>query len=740
MSNHKTHPESSNLSASQGSNSQPIFASDPPEKNTSQESKELNYPNQPTNVTFSEDTSSHRLEKSVPVITKTFHPSSFTENIIPSSTIKNRFDNSYSSIPGKYTKRNDSLKDSDMFSQTKDNDFKISNSKSESTESPHLENTYTISNDSPENYSLHKNDSNRYLSLDSIHSDKWAHLDVLDLYVNKNEYAESEVDYVTDSNFDYDEFLLLERELGNDRDSTYEEEYFDQNQPKGSIVQSYSYKMPSYDYNETKKKYNQELISQPEITPLNKKLNNIQDTSQNSTLTRNQRIDLLLNAENRPLLGKNRMSTSSGMSRQFNNYNSAENMNFQSKNDDFVVNLNPRNNASQFKPKKMLFYSPVCGTSRAHTLDQISSKFGGLTQTLKEIELRGSCFWLDILAPTETEIKVLTKTFKIHPLTCEDIIENEENIRAKCEIYTGYYFVVLDLIDFSQENQSYLIPNVTYIVVTKFGVISFHAEPTCRRVNVLRWINRLKNHTKINTDWINYAIMDDITDQIVPFVRGIEFDVEQIDELVLILSSSEQSDMLLRIGSARKKLMSLLRLLQGKADVVRALIKRFGSSTSSVIQAIPASISNSASLTKCTDSECLRNNLGHACNHSSSPMYEGKGQDINLYFADILDHVITMSQNAAHLEAVLSRAYSNYLAKISIELTESSNRTNDVIAKLSILASVLIPLNLITGLWGMNVPVPGQESGDLQWFIGIVLVILTFVIVMCMACYKLGLI
>lgn len=75
-------------------------------------------------------------------------------------------------------------------------------------------------------------------------------------------------------------------------------------------------------------------------------------------------------------------------------------------------------------------------------------------------------------------------------------------------------------------------------------------------------------------DWICYGLLDDITDAFAPLVRAIEFEVDSIDELVLILKESEQSDMLRRIGYCRKKMMSLLRLLVAKSDVIKTLIKR----------------------------------------------------------------------------------------------------------------------------------------------------------------------
>jgi magnesium transporter len=74
----------------------------------------------------------------------------------------------------------------------------------------------------------------------------------------------------------------------------------------------------------------------------------------------------------------------------------------------------------------------------------------------------------------------------------------------------------------------------------------------------------------------------------------------------------------------------------------------------------------------------------------------------------IIDHIITMVQNLNHYEKILSRSHSNYLAQISIEMAKANNDTNDTLSRLSVLGTILVPMNLVTGLWGMNVLVPGQ--------------------------------
>ena len=76
---------------------------------------------------------------------------------------------------------------------------------------------------------------------------------------------------------------------------------------------------------------------------------------------------------------------------------------------------------------------------------------------------------------------------------------------------------------------------------------------------------------------MNYAMIDDIVDAFAPLIRQVEAEVDMIDELVLMLKEADQPDMLRRIGNCRKRVMSLLRLLTGKADVIKGLIKRYES-------------------------------------------------------------------------------------------------------------------------------------------------------------------
>ncbi|ORX51227.1 cora-domain-containing protein [Hesseltinella vesiculosa] len=302
--------------------------------------------------------------------------------------------------------------------------------------------------------------------------------------------------------------------------------------------------------------------------------------------------------------------------------------------------------------------------------------------------LKKGCFWLDVMCPTDQEMKQLSKAFHIHPLTTEDIAMEEP--REKCEVFKNYCFVCFRSFDQDPTSITYLQPIGVYMLIFGQGILTFHFRPIPHAYNVRRRIKQLKDYIRVTPDWICYGLLDDITDSFAPLIRGIEFEVDSIDELVLILKESEQSDMLRRIGYCRKRVMSLLRLLVTKVDVVKTMIKRGKAS--------------SGDLTS---------------KSTISP-------EVVLYLGDVQDHLITMLQSLNHYEKISSRSHSNYLAQISIEMTQTNNDINDVLSKLTALGSVVIPMNLITGLFGMNVPVPGQFTEDLTWFACITVSILTF--------------
>ena len=79
-------------------------------------------------------------------------------------------------------------------------------------------------------------------------------------------------------------------------------------------------------------------------------------------------------------------------------------------------------------------------------------------------------FWLDVLSPTEAEMRVLSKAFGIHPLTAEDILMQEP--REKVELFKNYYFINYRTFEQDENSEDYLEALSMYAVVFREGVIS----------------------------------------------------------------------------------------------------------------------------------------------------------------------------------------------------------------------------------------------------------------------------
>ncbi|KAJ1797767.1 CorA metal ion transporter, partial [Coemansia sp. RSA 2598] len=183
----------------------------------------------------------------------------------------------------------------------------------------------------------------------------------------------------------------------------------------------------------------------------------------------------------------------------------------------------------------------------------------------------------------------LARVFGIHPLTVEDIMTDEDS-RDKFETFSGYSFMMYRTIDYGEGAQSTYefnrgtegIATASFSIVLKQScVLTFHRARELDHVGNV--VSRLRDLAPVDAAtgvcaaphivspaYIAYALVDDITDTLAPEMRSIELEIDAVDELVLILSTNEQADMLRRIGAARRKILTIWRLLQGKPEVIRA--------------------------------------------------------------------------------------------------------------------------------------------------------------------------
>ncbi|KAK5109524.1 hypothetical protein LTR62_006976 [Meristemomyces frigidus] len=296
----------------------------------------------------------------------------------------------------------------------------------------------------------------------------------------------------------------------------------------------------------------------------------------------------------------------------------------------------------------------------------------------------GGMWWLDMLNPSEEEISAICGAFRVHPLTREDITTQET--REKVELFRAYYFVCFrSFYAIDKTSEDYLEPINIYAVVFREGLLTFSFCQNPHAANVRKRIGRLRDYVNLSADWICYALIDDIVDEFAPVLRELERETDAIEDGIFTARFEDSRAILEQIGECRKKVMSLIRLLGGKADVIRGFAKK--------------------------------------CNEAYSVAPRG---DVGLYLSDVQDHVVTMMSNLAHFEKMLGRSHSNHLSQITLAQIEQGGRSNQLLGKITVFATILVPLNLMAGLFGMNVPVPGKNSEGLGWWFGIVGMMLGF--------------
>lgn len=320
-------------------------------------------------------------------------------------------------------------------------------------------------------------------------------------------------------------------------------------------------------------------------------------------------------------------------------------------------------------------------------------------------------WWLDCTCPTDGEMKAISKAFGIHPLTAEDIRMQES--REKVELFPNYYFVSFHTFEQDKESENYLEPIKMFIVVFKDGVLSFKFAPSPHPANVRRRARQLSDYVNVVSDWICYALIDDITDAFAPVIESIEFEADAIEDFVHQLRTSDFSHMLRHIGRCRKMVMTIMRLLTNKADVIKMFANRCRSATS------PGDSS--------VDPLQPYAQMAHQSWQPSA--------DIALYLGDIQDHILTMFQRMSAYEKIFSRAESNYLSQLQVESLDAGMNFSRLLENLTIIGTVFVPLNLITGLFGMNVLIPGKQGSTYWWFVGIVL-FMVFISVSVFALFK----
>ncbi|KAJ5112393.1 hypothetical protein N7532_000438 [Penicillium argentinense] len=358
-----------------------------------------------------------------------------------------------------------------------------------------------------------------------------------------------------------------------------------------------------------------------------------------------------------------------------------------SKNEEMTVNEKPPAQDVTPEPTKYSFFNThldtVAHADSALLLQALCDPFNCLMETGSHSGL----WWLHVTSPSNEDIETLSRLLDIHPLTTEDIKMHET--REKIEHFGPYYFVSLRLPREPDSTPGTRDPSSNfYGVVFHDSILSFTFDNAPHPAHVWNRIREHQSHLYLTSDWICYALIDDIVDGFAPLIDRVTTSVEVTEDTLSITQPDDIGLALQSIHKFRKEVTHIRQLLNDKTDVIRCFAR-------------------------------------HCDGLGASP------SDVASYLIDIQDHVLTMMSNLANAEQMLSRSQSKFLGRISFDSTCMRNQIADTLSRLTAIGSIIVIMQIVTGLFGMNIEVPGEYVSGLQWWFGVLGFILGLAVIFC---------
>ncbi|AAM05128.1 magnesium/cobalt transporter CorA [Methanosarcina acetivorans] len=280
----------------------------------------------------------------------------------------------------------------------------------------------------------------------------------------------------------------------------------------------------------------------------------------------------------------------------------------------------------------------------------------------------GMKLWINVDGLDRIEvIEKLGSCFKIHPLTLEDILNAGQ--RPKMEDYDSYIYTVLKMMLLDTENEEIVIDQVSIIIGPNY-ILSFQ-EREGDVFDLLR--ERLKNPAsrlrKGGVDYLAYGLIDAIIDN---YFLILEHFGEKIEDLEDELVRDPDPDTLKIIQKYRRDMILLRKSVWPLRELINGLQK--------------------------VESELIT-------------------EATQIYLRDIYDHTIQVIDSIEAFRDILASMVDVYLSSVS-------NRMNDIMKVLTIIATIFIPLTFIAGVYGMNF----DYMPELRWHWGYPVVMLSMML------------
>ncbi len=274
------------------------------------------------------------------------------------------------------------------------------------------------------------------------------------------------------------------------------------------------------------------------------------------------------------------------------------------------------------------------------------SRFENVADVLK-LENGHEISWININGLNNVnEIEQLGKYYNIHPLTLEDIVNPFH--RPKFDEFENYLYVVFKMLSFKEDEEVHY-EHVSMVVGHNY-VLTFQESNGDVFDDLRERISHGKGRIRtLGSDYLMYAILDAIVDNYITVIEAFGDKIEDLEERIFE-SDSNTNETPNHIQTLKQEVLKIRRSIFPFREVVKSLEK-----IESVI----------------VDPKTRR------------------------FIRDLYDHIVQVSESVdLYREMIWSL--------MDIHMTIISNKMNEVMKVLTIIATIFIPLTFLAGIYGMN--------------------------------------
>jgi magnesium transporter len=261
------------------------------------------------------------------------------------------------------------------------------------------------------------------------------------------------------------------------------------------------------------------------------------------------------------------------------------------------------------------------------------------------------------------KLKSIGNYFSLHPLIQEDIVHTTQ--RPKVEFYDNCVFFVLKMLAYSEEDQSVTSEQISIVLGPDF-VLSFqetdndYFRPVLERLAVKGTRMRQRG-----IDYLTYALIDTVVDHYFSVIDRIAADIEEVEELLL---GEPDESVLQNIHKLRREAIFFRKAIWPLRDAINSTIR------------------------------------------DESPFI---AEHTKIYLRDVYDHVVQLIDNTENYRDMVLSLHDMYMSYVS-------NKMNEVMKVLTIIATIFIPLTFIAGIYGMNfnTEISPYNMPELSWYWG----------------------